>query len=235
MGLIKAANTPPSVSPFSMRDIEQHAKQVILRARRQAEELLAEAQVSAEALKREAHEQGLAEGHAQGLKQGTEEGRKSGHQQALNENKAQLAQVIQSLTAAMQAYDESQRKLEVDGLREVIELASAIAWRVTKRAGLIDPEVLTANLREAMKLVVQSSDLRIAIHPSQKATLMRELPAMQMQWPQLAHAELLEDAALAPGGCRLFTRGGLVDADLHEQLDRVINEFLPAPALAESS
>ncbi len=43
MGLIKATSAPPSLAPFSMRDVEQQAKAMLLRARQQAEALLAEA------------------------------------------------------------------------------------------------------------------------------------------------------------------------------------------------
>ena len=41
------------------------------------------------------------------------------------------------------------------------------------------------------------------------------------------HVELTDDATLAPGGCRIYTRGGRVDAALDEQLDRVIADLLP--------
>jgi len=43
----------------------------------------------------------------------------------------------------------------------------------------------------------------------------------------MSHVELLEDAALSPGGCRIFTAGGCVDGDLDVQLDRVIAQLLP--------
>jgi flagellar biosynthesis/type III secretory pathway protein FliH len=53
------------------------------------------------------------------------------------------------------------------------------------------------------------------------------LPLLRLEWPSLRHVELVEDATLSPGGCRVFTRGGRIDADLDEQLDRVIDELLP--------
>jgi flagellar assembly protein FliH len=114
-------------------------------------------------------------------------------------------------------------------LREVVALAVAIARRVTKRQGLVDPEVLTENLREAMKLVAHAADVRIAVHPQQKVVLESVLPQLRLSWPDLKHVELVEDSALSPGGCRIFTARGTVDADLDGQLDRVVNDLLPAP------
>ena len=40
---------------------------------------------------------------------------------------------------------------------------------------------------------------------------------------------VVEDAALAPGGCRVHTRGGKIDASLDAQLDRITADLMPAP------
>jgi len=39
--------------------------------------------------------------------------------------------------------------------------------------------------------------------------------------------EIVEDESIAPGGCRVFTSHGHVDADLQTQLDRVTMKLLP--------
>jgi flagellar assembly protein FliH len=228
MGLIKSNLAPPSITPFSLADIEQHAKKVLLRAQRRAEQLLAAAQAEGETIKQEARAEGLAQGHREGLAQGLEQGLQSGQQTALNEHRSQLQQAMTLLTAALASLDASRADLEATGLAEVVRLAIAIATRVTKRQGMIDPAVLTANLTEAMKLVVQSADVRLAVHPQQRATLDAVLPQLRLQWPNLAHVQVVDDATLEPGGCRIFTGEGQIDADLSGQLDRIIAELLPA-------
>jgi flagellar assembly protein FliH len=227
MPVIKSPNVPAAAASFSMRDIENHAKTILLRARERAEALLAEAQREAEALKAEAHAAGVAEGRRDGLAQGKQEGAKAGAAQALAEHKAQLTAVFTTLTSAATQLDAARRELEADGLTEVIQLATAIARRVTKRQGLIDPAVLTENLKEAMKLVAHAADVRIAMHPAQRKVLDDALPALRLAWPELKHVELTDDPALAPGGCRIFTARGHVDADLDGQLDRVVADLLP--------
>ena len=228
MGLIKSANAPPSLTPFSMADIERQAKAVLSRARQQADQLLAAAQAEAETLKQQAAQRGLADGRRQGMAQGLEQGRQAGHQQALNESRDALGQATRALSAATTALDASRADLEATALAEVIKLVIAIARRVTKRQGMIDPAVLTANLQEAMKLVVSSADVRIAIHPSQRKALDAALPQLLLQWPNLIHVHIVEDASLAPGGCRVYTEQGQIDADLNQQLDRIAAELLPA-------
>jgi flagellar assembly protein FliH len=228
MGLIKSANTPISLEPFSLRDIDAQAQAILLRARKGAEMLLIEAQRESVALKKQAKIEGFAEGHREGTAKGTEEGRKNGHQAALDETKEQLNQVWISLTTAVTQLDTARRDLESDGISEVIALSTAIARRVTKRQSAIDPMVLHENISEAMKMAVHAVDVRIVINPAQRKTITDELPKMQLNWPNLKHVELIDDPEIAIGGCRILTRHGEIDADINRQLDRVIDDLLPS-------
>jgi flagellar biosynthesis/type III secretory pathway protein FliH len=228
MGLIKSANAPPSLTPFSLADIERHAKNILLRAQQRAEQLLAAAQAECELLKAQALAEGTAEGLREGTAKGLEQGRHAGQAQALNEHRGQLQQAMKSLTAAVTAMDASRVDLEATALAEVVQLAVAIARRVTKRQGMIDPAVLTENLAEAMKLVVRSTDVRVAIHPSQRQTLDAALPQLQIKWPSLIYVQVIDDSSLEPGGCQVFTEQGKIEADLSGQLDRIAAELLPA-------
>jgi flagellar assembly protein FliH len=235
MGLIKSTQAPPSLTVFSMRDVEQQAQTLLVRARRAAEQLLMEAQKEAEALKQQAAAQGMTEGKAQGLALGLAEGRASGEGAALAEAKGRLTQTFNTLSAAVGQLEAARLDLESAGLSEVVLLAAAIARRVTKRQAAIDPAVLCENLKEAMRLAVQSADVRIVIHPSQRKSLSDDLPRLQLQWPNLKHVELVDDATVTPGGCRLLTRHGEVDAQIDLQLDRVIGELLPATQETKSA
>lgn len=228
MGLIKSQHAPTSVIPFSMRDIEIQASEILARAHRQAQELRQAAQKEAAAILQRAKADGLLHGKMDGIAQGRAEGKIAGHDAALEEHRQNLTQLAAALAQAAAELDASRNDLQMKGVAEVVDLATAIARRVTKRQGALDPAVLLANLGEAMNLVVNAADIRIALHPSQIATLKAELPRLGLKWPQLRHVELIEDAGLWPGGCRIFTRHGEVDASLQTQLDRVIDEVYPA-------
>jgi flagellar assembly protein FliH len=227
MPLIKSPNFPAHAAAFSMKDIETQARALIARARQQADQLLTEAQKQAEQLKKQSIEQGYKDGFAKGTAEGTQAGKKSGHDQALAEHRSQLTQLVQAITAAICDFNKQRQTLETEAISDVVALAMAIARRVTKRQCDLDPGVLAANLSEAMKLVVHATDLRVAVHPSQKKTLLDELPNLQMQWPALAHVELIEDPKLSLGGCRVQSRQGVINADLDQQLDRVMANLLP--------
>lgn len=232
MGLIKNTVVPSSISPFSMADVESAAKQILVRARTQAEQILVAAQAEADQIKAEARIQGAEEGKANGMYDGLKEGTEAGLKQALADHKAQLQQVLTSLTAAATVLEKQRSELESRGLAEVVKLAIAIARRITKRQGILDPAVLEANLQEAMKLVVQQADLRITVNPAQRAELELALPRLALSFPALKHVELVDDEKIAPGGCRIDTRQGSIDATLDEQLDRLAQELMPDAAEA---
>jgi flagellar assembly protein FliH len=229
MAVIKAEQAPATMSTFSMADIEKQAKLVLLGAKVRAERLLVAAQEEAEQIKREAHAQALVEGREAGIAEGLELGRRQGKDEALAAQGKELTELVGAMTRAVQELDAARLALESESKTAVIRLAIAIAERVTKRLGVVDPEVGVANVDEALRLVVHSADVRIAVHPSQKATLADVLPRIQAKWPALKHVELVEDATLAPGGCRIHSGGGEVDADLDLQLARITEELVPSP------
>jgi len=232
MAVIKADNlaVQAQAGAFSMADIEHRARAILAAANQRAHRLLVEAQEEAENLKRQAHAQALVDGKKEGLAKGLEEGRKLGKEQALTEHRQEFAQAVASLAEAAGQVEQSRTLLEVDGRQAVVGLAIAIADKVTKRLGALDPEVLLANVDAALRLVVGTTDLRIAVHPAQHATLADALPRIALAWPQFKHVDLIADGTLTPGGCRIFTAGGQIDADLQLQLDRLANELVPEPA-----
>ena len=227
MGLIKSEHAPTKLAAFSLADIEAQANAIIVRAKSQASRILIESQRLAEEIKKQAQDTGWAQGRDIGFQRGHEEGLDAGRQQALAEHRESLQRLIDALTAASVELNESRRMLETEASTDVLRLSVAIARKVTKQFATDGPSVVTANVREAMKLAVHASDVRIAIHPSQKQTLEAILPELQTQWSTLEHVSLIEDESLTPGGCRIFTAGGQIDSDLENQINRIAAELIP--------
>ena len=229
MGVVRATNLRTTPQSFSMSDVEEAAKRVLLKAKLQAERLIEAAMKEGEQLKDNAHQEGARQGYEDGHAEGRPQGYEAGRKEAFDKHSAELTQLTQTLANMASDFDARRQQIEAELLREVVALASAVARRVTKREGLIEPAVLEANLAEAMKLTVGASDLRIAVHPSQRQFLAESLPRLKVQWPDLKHVDLADDPSLAPGGCNVYTRNGSIDADLDSQLTRVIDELLPLP------
>jgi flagellar biosynthesis/type III secretory pathway protein FliH len=68
------------------------------------------------------------------------------------------------------------------------------------------------------------------VNPQQRQVRDELLPRLKVHWPNVTHVQLVEDASIAPGGCRLFTAQGEIDAELARQIDRIAMDLLPRPA-----
>ena len=227
MGVIKSTNAPSTLATFSMRDIESQARVIVMRAQQEADKIVAESHLEGARIRQRSYDDGFAAGTQDGLKKGTEDGRVAGKTAAMNEHRAKLEQLIKTLSCTIEELDAARAALESSSASAVIKLAVAIARRVTKLQGSLDPSVMTENVLAAMKVAVHATDIRIAVHPSQKETLADALPTMKLKWPSVEHVELIEDDSLATGGCRIFTASGQIDADLEAQIDRVSGDLLP--------
>jgi flagellar assembly protein FliH len=231
MPLLKSSHVPVAATVFSLKDIEAQAAAILESAREKAAAIVTAGQGEALTLRRAAHMQGLVEGRKQGMTEGTAEGKKAGHAEALAEHGAAIKQLVETLTKAARELEASRDELLAQGLQEVVALSCAIARRVTKRQGLLDPAVLAENLKEAMTLAVHAAEVRIELNPAQVQRLEAELPGLRVSWPQLKHVQISPDPAISPGGVRIKTLHGEVDGQLDAQLDRIASELLPQAAL----
>ena len=226
MPVIKSTDTP-RYAAFSMTDIEQEAAALLEGAKRRSVAILEQARQQAAEQRQKGYDAGLAkgrdEGHAQGYAKGLDEGQAA----AYAGGREALQALADSMTSVLRGFNEERARLATAATDEVPRLAVAIAERVCKRAGRFDPEVCHANATAALRLVMRSHDVKLHAHPADCENLRTLLPTIQKRWPALTHVELVEDANVDRGGCRVHTEGGLVDADLRTQLDRVAADLVP--------
>ena len=230
MGLIKSNNLPPAGATFAFTDIERQAQQTLARAAQRAEQMLAEAQRQADALR----ERAIAEGRAAGLEQGQKEGLTKGLAQGLADGKAQATKEgSPRVAAAVGAFEQLGALVEqhvaslVNIEEDLLGLTLGIARRVVKTLAARDASVIEANVREAVRLAATKASLRIAIHPEHRAQLVGLLNELKLTWPNIQHLELVDDATLALGGCRVMTIAGEIDADVDRQIGRLLAELAP--------
>lgn len=229
MGLIKAAELHGSgatnkVVKFELPDFEEEARAVVDRAKHEADDLIAAAEARCEEIESLAHERGRAQGWREGFAHGAAEG----SEEALKRGEEELRLLLETLRAATQAVQAERKAVESAVIPDAVELAIAIAERITRRRGIVDPQVLLENVRAALQLTARNVPvMRIVVHPSQRATLTAALGPLQLEWPQVSGAEIVEDGSIAVGGCRVVTAQGGIDADLKSQLDRIASRLLP--------
>jgi flagellar assembly protein FliH len=168
-------------------------------------------------------------GETERMRDGYEAGKARGHAEALlaaQQARAADAQRLERLLAALQS--------EFDGLAgrtadALLELAVDIAAQVLRQEVQTRREVILPVVREALGLV-EGASARPTVH---LAPIDFELVRGALQADgQLQGCRLLADPAVEPGGCRLESTHGQIDATLATRWRRVVQTLGLATPLA---
>lgn len=163
-----------------------------------------------EAIRRQAHDEGMAEGRREGFAQGLAQGAAEGRARA-EEVVARLLEVERSLNSALV-------DLETGIADDMVALVLDISRQVLRETLKVKPETVLAVVREVMGLVVPGTrHATLVLHPAD-AVLVREHLAgdlASLPW------KIAEDAQLVRGGCRVESESVEIDATLESRWLRV--------------
>ncbi len=212
-------------------DLMRQGERIRERAKAEAEQIVAAAKAEREKILLGAREQGHGEGFAKGRADGQAKGRDEALAQSIAERKAQFAAIEKNWTQALQQFAAQRDAMLQEARREVITLALEIARRVVRHEVEVDRALAERQLAGVLELLAFPTRLVVRINPRDRAVLERALPALLAKFPLAQHAELVEDAAVEPGGCLARTAGGgWIDARVQTMIDRVCEAVAPRMA-----
>lgn len=232
-GVIKAGTVGQTPNggfrAFRLNDVMDEAKAFVANAHAEAERTLHKAEVRARQIeqeaRREADERGHHEGYQRGFAQGLEAGQKQAYETAIEEFRAQQATLVESYRQTISAINADREAWLTSARQDMVELAMAIARRVTHHTGEEHREIVLANLEEAVRLVGARTDVTIAVNSKDEEAaraFAKTLVDMREQWQKI---RIVEEPEIAPGGCRVQWGSGSIDATLETQLDRIESEL----------
>ncbi len=195
--------------PFNFEDMAARANQYLDGIRGEARKIVAKAQQEAVAIK----EQAKSEGYRAGQQQVTELVRK------------QLASVLPGLRQAVQDVQHARQAWLVHWEAAAIHVSAAIAGRIVRREITDTPAFAARQLREALELAAGTSHLRIRLNPGDHAAMQGQADVLTKELAPLATAEVIPDADVTPGGCRVETSFGVIDQQVESQLARIEEEL----------
>ncbi|KZC20496.1 MULTISPECIES: FliH/SctL family protein [Rhodanobacter] len=156
------------------------------------------------ALEQQAREEGFAAGHAEGA---------AAAQQLLSQRMAELDALYDAAARPLQAFDEQTGQ-------ELARLAMIVAQRVIAQELQLSPALVVQAVRHAADaLPAATRELRVHLHPAD-LTLLRESGVAETHW------QLLADATLARGDCRLESERSRLDARVETRLAAMIDAVL---------
>ena len=229
MGLIKSTDARHVVKHGfeDMGDLREQAEAVLQEARAEARRIVDEARSRAEALAAESEPRGYAEGKQRGLGEGRAEGRRLGHEEAISELRSRLDQLIPAWTEALESFEAQRKDVLLAAREDILEFALTMGGKITHRVIETDPEVVTAQVAEALALVADASAVTVSVNPKDRTLVEKVLGEIVEKIGTCTHVDLREDDEISPGGCVLATGKGRIDATIDRQIARIVDTLLP--------
>jgi flagellar assembly protein FliH len=218
---------------LDLGDLTRQGEQVRSRAKADAEAILAKAAQERQKLIISGKEEGAAKGHAEGLAKGLEEGKKQGYEAALAERRQQLDALAAGWTAALDGFEQERDRMLLEARHDILRLAVMMGERVTRRKIEVDALVVQEQLESVLSLLAQPTRLSINVNPEDEGLARESLPALMGRFSAAQHVDVRADASLTRGSCIATTAGGgILDASIPTQLDRMVQALMPGPGPA---
>jgi flagellar biosynthesis/type III secretory pathway protein FliH len=237
MALIKrqnAAELTRSAIVLDLGDLHRQGHALVQAAQAKAKAIIDEAHKERARIIAGAFEQGKAEGLASGMADGLRQGTEAGRVAAIEEQRAQLANLQAGLLGALEVFLAQRERMLAEARRDVLALACLMAEKVTKRTIELDDQVAASQLAELIALVLRPTRLRVRIAPADRPVLDAALPALSARFTSTGgQIELIDDPSLTRGSCIADlagpdgSPGGEIDASINTQLQRIVETLLP--------
>lgn len=218
---------------LDLGDLARQGEQMRVAARSQADKTITEAQAERRRLIAEAaglgREQGLKEGREQGLAQGLAQGREA----ALQEYRSRLDQLDKAWAALASRVEAERAQLYAEARHDVVRLAVRAAEKIVKRAIRADAGLVRDQVAAVLDALAKPTRLTIRLHPEDEPLVREALPGLMAACAAAQHIELTADATVSRGSAVASTAGGgVIDAGVETQLERIAQALLPGGAAA---
>jgi flagellar assembly protein FliH len=212
-----------SVRPaFNFVDLRQEADAVITQARRTADELLANARQQAEALQ----EQARAVGRSEGQQDSQAKIEQCAAEIANRRLDVQLQTALPALKAAAEALQAERDRWLIRWEQTAIRVGVAIAEKLVKSQIAARPELASGMIADALRLAAGQPKVSVYLHPDDLAAWGEQGPRIVESLTACADSTLVADPLVSPGGCRIETLHGEIDARVETMLERLANELI---------
>jgi flagellar assembly protein FliH len=170
-------------------------------------------------LEQEAYCRGFSDGEKSGFEQGERAG--------LEAAAGRLEQLVKSLGKLLSDLESLQRRACRDLEKEMVQLALGVARTIVGRDVQTDVETVAVVVRDALCRVEHAERITIRMNPGDLQRLAELKPRLLDELAEGSRARFEADAAISPGGCRVESDSGEIDARL-EQRFKVVEEAFQA-------
>jgi len=155
------------------------------------------------------------------------EGRQAALAEADQMIQRQLSAVLPALQQAILDIHQAKQAWLAQWETLGIHLASEIAKRLIRSELTRNPEIPLTLIREALQLAAGCGQVRLLLNPTDHSALGSQVQLLVQEMSGLGETQIIADASISSGGCRVETRFGSIDQTFEAQLARIEEELRP--------
>ncbi|GAF75273.1 unnamed protein product [marine sediment metagenome] len=173
--------------------------------RKEAEDILKQAQEKADLLEREAYEKGFAQGEKDGIE--------------LGEKK--VLKVIENIENFFIEMSHLKKEILKQYEKGILDLIFAIAEKIVHRKIESDERIVKDIVLKAFELASEKSKIMLRVNPEDFDYIERLKPEFFSKFKDLKSIIVTSDPSITRGGCFLETPYGDLDATVETQLEKI--------------
>jgi len=194
---------------FSFGDMRGQASDYLETVRGEAAKLIQEAHRQAQHIRRQAETAGRQAGEA-------------AVDRLLEEKIAhRMETLLPALERTAAALDDAKGELLRQWEKSAVRVAAAMAKRIIRRELSQQPQVALDAIAEALRLATGTSEITLHVNPTDYEHLGSQIQRLAATLCQVAPSNVVADADVSPGGCRVTTKYGEIDQQIEAQLRRI--------------
>ncbi len=137
----------------------------------------------------------------------------------------QMKTLTPALAEAVQQVKDSRQEWLRHWDASATQLACAIAAKIVRRELKAEPEIALEWVQESLRMCAGAANITIRMHPADYKTLGGQVEELAKVFHPAAPANIVADASMTGGGCRVETEFGSIDQQLETQLKRLAEEM----------
>lgn len=201
---------------------QAQAEETIKRAEDTAKEIIYQARLDSEQIKKQAHRDGFQQGNRENHDQGYQEGYDQGYREGMTKA-AEEASGLRSQAADVLAQTEKLRRSTIESLeQEIIDLALDIAEKLLSAQLTLDREVTLDVAAESLRLVADRLNVVLYVNPDELELVENRMGELKNLLPARGLLQVVSDSAIEPGGCKVETEQGRVDATIETRREGLL-------------
>ncbi|MFZ5949449.1 MAG: FliH/SctL family protein [Candidatus Rifleibacteriota bacterium] len=201
-------------------ETEAEARKTIEMAKESSKSVTEAAKAEAEAIKKAAKlevESWRDKAYKEGFALGEEKGISAGEEQGLHEARLDWQNLMKETEMLINELQTSRIGILKASEEEMLRLVIAFARSVIKVEPLAQPDIILKNLDHAINKIADTDKIVLRINIKDKAMCQAHKDAFMSKLSSVAELRIVEDPTLSPGGIKIETGVGTIDATIESQ------------------